>query len=85
MIAVRVAQQHGVNVAEARIVATGDGMAGVVEDAHAGRILEDRRTVVRAQLAGMRADRSDLDVLRDGRGSGENEGEDDTGVLTLHG
>ena len=70
MIAMRVAQQHDVDVAEARIVATGDGMARVVEDAHARRILEDRRTVVRAQLAGMRADRSDLDVLCDGRSSG---------------
>ena len=49
VIAVRVAQQHDVHGAEPRIVGAGDRLSGVVEDAHAGRVLEDRRAVALAE------------------------------------
>ena len=55
VIAVRVAHQHDVQRAEPRVVGAGHRLAGVVEDAHAGRVLEDRRAVARAQLARVRA------------------------------
>ena len=43
VVAVRVAQQHDVDGTQPRIVRAGHGVAGIVEDAHAGRILEERR------------------------------------------
>ena len=45
-------------------------LAGVVEDANAGGVLEDRRAVARAQLAGVRAERRDLHRLRAGGRAG---------------
>src|ERR1051325_1632648 len=67
VIAVSVRQQYGVYVAEARIVSSRRGLARVVEESHAGRILEECRAIAVAQLAGVRTQRRDFDVLRVGR------------------
>ena len=75
MIAVHVGKQHQMNGAEPRIVATRHGVPRVVEEADAGRILENHRAVVRAQLAGMRTDWRDLDVLCERRECGEQKSE----------
>ncbi len=63
VVAVRVAQEHDVDGAEARVAAAEHRLAGVVEDADAGRILEDHRAVAVAKLAVVRAERDHLDVL----------------------
>ncbi len=49
--------------AEPRIVAAGDVLRRVVEEADSGRILENDRAIARAELSGMGADGRDLDVL----------------------
>jgi hypothetical protein len=71
VVAVRVAQQHDMHVAEPWIRRAGDRLSGIVEDAHAGGILEDRRAVAVAQLTGVRAQRCDLHVLRPDCGTTE--------------
>ena len=60
MVAMHVADQHGVDLTEARIVHPGDRAPGIVEDARAVRILEDHRPVEAAELALMAAQRRDL-------------------------
>jgi hypothetical protein len=55
--------QYKVNGAEPWIVATSHVLRRVVEKADACRVLENDRPVVRAQLAWVRADGRDLDVL----------------------
>ena len=67
MVAVGVGQENDVDPAEARILRARHRLSSVVKDAHAGRIFEDRRPVSTAKLAGMRAQRRDLDVLCPGR------------------
>ena len=62
MIAVGVRDQDQVDRAEPGIARARDGVAGVVEYAHAGRILEEDRPVLRAELAGALSHRRDLDV-----------------------
>ena len=69
------AQKHQVDVPQARVVGARERMAHVVEDAHAGRILEDRGAVAVAELPGMRAQRRDLHVLARGRKGGAYQGE----------
>ena len=81
------AQQHGVDLAQARVFGAAHGAAGVVEDARAVRVLEHQGAVERAELAGMAAQRRDLDGLGLGgrRGQqrtagGQGQGEGKTGV-----
>jgi len=67
------AQQYDMNGAEARVFATHDRLPGIVENAHAGRVFKDRRAVAVAQLARMRTERRNFDVLRPCSGSGNRE------------
>ena len=75
MVAVHVRKQNQVDIAEPRVVAAGQIVRGVVQQPHAGRILENHRSVVRAQLAGMGAYRRDLHVLSESRGGEKQKGE----------
>src|SRR5262245_29982800 len=68
-------EQHHVNVTEPWIVAAGYVLRRLVEKADAGRILENDRAVVRAQLAWVRAYRCNLDVLCKRRECGNRKGE----------
>src|SRR5581483_10721783 len=61
--------------AQARIVAARHVVRGIVEEAHARRVLEHDRAIARAQLARVRADRGDLHGLGAGSGGGQEEGE----------
>src|SRR5687767_8133901 len=82
VVAVDVAEQDGVDLAEPRVIGAGEVVPDVVEDANPSRIFEQRRAIVRAQLARVRADGRDLHVLRRGRGSErETEQADDAGGL----
>ena len=56
----RVRQQHYVDIAEPAIGLV-DGAAGIVEDAHAGRIFEEQGAIVAAQLACVAAEGRHLD------------------------
>jgi len=67
MVCMHVRKQYQVDIAEPRVVTAGHIVRGVVEKAHTGRVLENHRTVVRAQLAGMGAYRRDLHVLSESR------------------
>ena len=69
------AQEHEVNVPQPNVVRAREGMSHVIEDAHAGRIFEDRGAVAVAELPGMGAQRGDLDVLARGRKGGAYQGE----------
>ena len=71
MITVHVGEQHHMNRAQARIVAAGHVVRGVIEKTHAGWILENDRAIVRAQFAGMRTDRRNFHVLGQGWQCGE--------------
>src|SRR3954453_20381297 len=71
VVAVHVAHQDDVDLAEPRIVCAGDGAAGVVEDARAVRVLEDECAVLRTELAVDPPERRHLDALR---GSGKGQG-----------
>ena len=51
VIAVCMRQQHDVNRTQTRIARAGHGLAGIVENAHARRILEDHRPVECAKFA----------------------------------
>ena len=75
VITVHMAEQHEVDGAQPRIVAAGHIVRGVVEEPHAGRILEDDCAIVRAQLTGVGADRRDLHVLGQDRECGERKGD----------
>jgi hypothetical protein len=75
VIAVHVGEQHEMDRAQPRIVATGHIVRRVVQEAHARRILKNDRAIVRAQLARVRADRSDFHVLSAGRSYGQKERE----------
>jgi hypothetical protein len=63
VVAVHVADEDDVDLAEARIGRAGDRAARVVEDARAVRVLEDERAVLRAELAVDAAERRHLDGL----------------------
>jgi len=65
-----VRQQHGVYVAEPRIVDSHRGLADIIKETHAARILEDHGAIAFAQFAGVRTQRCDLYVLRPGRRGG---------------
>jgi HD superfamily phosphohydrolase YqeK len=51
VVAMHVADEHDVDLAQARIVGAGHGAARVVEHAGAVRIFEDQGPVLRAELA----------------------------------
>jgi hypothetical protein len=51
VVAVHVAHEDDVDLAEARVGRAGDTAAGVVQDARAVRVLEDQRAVLCAELA----------------------------------
>ncbi len=51
------AEQHRIDGAEARIVRSGDGTTGIVENAGSVRIFENHRPVQRAEFAVMAAQR----------------------------
>ena len=71
VIAVRVADQDGVDLAEARIIRAAHRASGVVQDARAVRILENHGAVQPTELAVVAAERRHLDdaLGRRGRGS----------------
>ena len=81
VIAVHVGEQHEMDRAQSRIVAAGHVVRRVVEEANAGRILENDRAIVRAELSGMRADRRYFHVLGQGRECGERKGDGCTSGL----
>src|SRR5579871_6876136 len=81
MVAVHVGQQHQMNGAQPRVVATRHAVPGVVKETDTRRVLENHRTVVRAQLARMGADGCNLDGLRKRRKGGQQEGEYSAGDL----
>src|SRR5262245_12422346 len=66
----RMAQQHDVDGAKARVFAAHYRLPGIIKDTHAGRVFEDGRAVTVAQFARVRTDRRDLDVLRPSRNAG---------------
>jgi hypothetical protein len=72
------------NCAQPGIVPTCHVVRRVVQEAHATRILENDRAIVRAQLAWMRADRSDFHVLSAGRSYGQQERENCACVCNVH-
>lgn len=53
------------NVAEARIIAACHRMAGVIKNPYTGRVFKYGCTIAVTQLAGVRTQRGDLDVLRE--------------------
>src|SRR5438105_5048001 len=63
VIVVRVREQHHVDIAESTVGLV-DGPSRIVENAHAGRILEQQRAIVAAQLAAVAAERRHLDQPR---------------------
>src|SRR5690242_11140964 len=67
MIAVTVAEQHHVHIAQPRIVGSGERVTDIVKNANARWIFEERGAVVRAKLSRMRAQRRDFHVLRERR------------------
>src|SRR5690606_6118435 len=72
MVAVDVADENGVDLAEALVVRTRDRAADVVENARAVRVLEDQSAVAGTELSVVAAERRDLDVARlRGGASGE--------------
>ena len=74
VVAVDVAEQHRVDVAEARIVRAAHRTPGIVEDARAVGVLEHQRAVEPAELTVVAAERGDLDGARGQRlASGQNE------------
>src|SRR5262249_31474120 len=70
VIGMRMAQQHDVNGAKARVLAAHYRLPGIIKDTHAGRVFEDGRAVAVAQFARVRTERRDLDVLRPSRSAG---------------
>src|SRR5205085_12284531 len=60
MVAVHVAEEHGVDLAESWIIRAAHRAADVVEDARAVRVLEDERPIEGAELAVVRAHRCHL-------------------------
>ena len=63
VVAVHVAHEDDVDLAEPRIVRAGDRAARIVEDARAVRVLEDQRAILRAELAVDAAERRHLHGL----------------------
>ena len=63
VVAVHVAHEDDVDLAQPRIARAGDGAARVVEDARAVRVLEDQRAILRAELAVDAAQRRHLHGL----------------------
>ena len=57
VVAMHVADENDVDLAQPRIGRTGDRATGVVKNARAVRILKDQRAVLRAQLAVLTAKR----------------------------
>src|SRR5918992_1355290 len=84
MVAVHVGEQHEMDRAQPRIVATDHIVRRVVQEAHARRILKNDRAIVRAQLARVRADRSDFYVLSAGRSYGQKKREGCANVCSVH-
>ena len=64
MVAVDMAEEHGVDLAQPRIAAAAHRASDVVKDPGAVRILENYRPVERTELAVMTAERRDFHVLR---------------------
>src|SRR5918992_1664248 len=84
MVAVHMGEQHEMDRAQPRIVATGHVVRRVVQKPHARRVLENDRAIVRAQLARVRADWSDFHVLSAGRSYGQKEREGCASVCSVH-
>jgi hypothetical protein len=86
VVAMRVRKQDRVQRAEPRVVAARHRLTRVVDDAHAGWVFEDHGAIARTQLASMRAQRRDLDVLRGDRCSADRERQQDhaQGQACLH-
>ena len=62
VIAMHVADEDGVDLAEPRVVGSGDRAPGVIENSSAVRILKDHRPVELAELALLAAQRRHLDI-----------------------
>ena len=60
VIAMHVANQHDIDLAQSWIIGTGDGATGIVEEAGAIRIFEHQGAVKLAELALLASQRSDL-------------------------
>ena len=87
VVAVHVAHEDDVDLAQPRIARAGDGAARVVEDARAVRVLEDQRPILRAELAVDAAERRHLHGLGQG-GEGQRGAEGAQGCdpgQTIHG
>jgi hypothetical protein len=66
VVVVDVREQHGVDLAEPRIVRTADRESGIVEDARPVRILENERAIEGTEFAVMASQRRDFDIGRSG-------------------
>src|SRR3546814_2638967 len=78
MVAMDMAQEDEVDLAEPGIVGPENRAPGIVEDPRAVGILEQQGAVVGAELAVMGAERRDLDLRRRGRlRRGDREGGDE--------
>ena len=64
MVTMHMADQHCIDITETRIVRSGDGAAGIVEDARTVGILEDQCPVEAAELPVYASQRRHLDVFR---------------------
>jgi hypothetical protein len=77
VIAVHVADQQHVHLAEPRVVGTGHRAPGIVEDPGAGRILEQQGTVEAAELAVVAAERGHPDDIGRRHGDGQQQRQGD--------
>jgi hypothetical protein len=84
MVAVYMAQQNQVDLAQPRVVGAGDIVGHVVENANAGRIFEYRRAIVRSKLSWVRAYRRDFYILSDSRRCCQGKGERCACIRGLH-
>ena len=64
MIAVRVADQNHMNIAQPRVCGAGYRESRIVKEADAGRILKEECPVGPAKFTRARTHRRDLDILR---------------------
>jgi hypothetical protein len=62
-----VGEQHNVNIAESWIISGGKVVGRIVEQTHAGWVLEQGRSIVRTKLARVRTDWGDLHILGEAR------------------
>jgi hypothetical protein len=67
MIAMHMADQDDVYLAQARIIRTGNGSAGIIQHAGTVRIFQNHGTIEGAEFTVVTAERRNLDISGDNR------------------